>query len=301
MTERGKDVVLLGVALTVVYTMLITGADAITKLFSTNYAAPQMFALSGGLVALFCIIAAGRKSAFSTVFRTRCPRVMFIRAVATVVGTCAFFYAFKMLPFAEVFLFIAIIPILAALLSRFMLNECVGGAVWGALLLGLLGMGSLFPGGWSSIGVEHLVALLAVAMGAVSMVASRYIGQRDPGGLLSQVFYPNLTLMAVMSCALPFVFVPMGWIDLMWVVYYAALLFAARWVLVAALKLLPAFVVTPLMNLQFLWMVAIGAVVFGEQTAASIYFGAALMIMASAWLVWDQIRASTPKIVVPAE
>lgn len=133
------------------------------------------------------------------------------------------------------------------------------------------------------------------------MVASRYIGQRDPGGLLSQVFYPNLALMVMMSAALPFVFVPMGWLDVMWVTYYAGLLFAARWVLVAALKLLPAYVVTPLMNLQFLWMVAIGSLAFGERTGAGVFLGAALLIAAGAWLVWDQVRTHAPKAAVPAE
>ena len=300
MIARGREAVFLGVSLTVVYTLLITGADAITKLFSANYAAPQMFALSGGLVALFCL-AAGHKSAAKRVLATRCPRVMGLRAAATVIGTCAFFYAFKLLPFAEVFLFIAIIPILAALLSRVMLNESAGGQVWGAMILGVLGMAALFPGGLHSFGAGHLVAFLAVAMGALSMVASRYIGQRDPGGLLSQVFYPNLALMVVMGAALPFVFVPMGWWDVLWVVYYAALLFAARWVLVAALKLLPAYVVTPLMNLQFLWMVAIGSVAFGERTGAGVFLGAALLIAAGAWLVWDQVRTPTPKTAVPAE
>ena len=87
----------------------------------------------------------------------------------------------------------------------------------------------------------------------------------------------------------------------MWVVYYAALLFAARWVLVAALKLLPAFVVTPLMNLQFVWMVAIGAIAFGEETGPGVLLGAALLILAGSWLVWDQVRTPAPKAVVPAE
>ncbi|MFN3208522.1 MAG: DMT family transporter [Roseovarius sp.] len=291
---------LLGVTLTVIYTLLITGADAITKLFSASYAAPQMFALSGGLVASFCVLA-GRRSAVASVLRTRCPRVMVLRAAATVIGTWAFFYAFKLLPFAEVFLFIALIPILAAILSRVMLQERAGGQVWGALILGLLGMAALFPAGLHSLGIGHLVAFLAVVMGAVSMVASRYIGQRDPGGLLSQVFYPNLALMVVMACALPFVFVPMGWGDVAWVTYYAALLFAARWVLVAALRILPAYVVTPLMNLQFLWMVAIGSVAFGEHTGTGVFLGACMLIAAGGWLIWDQVRAPAPKRVVPAE
>ncbi len=44
---------LTGVLLVFAYTALISSADAITKLLSDGYAAPQLFAVSGGLVALF--------------------------------------------------------------------------------------------------------------------------------------------------------------------------------------------------------------------------------------------------------
>ena len=216
-------------------------------------------------------------------------------------GSIAFFYAFRLLPFAEVFLFIALIPLVAALLSGPVLGEAVRPQVWVALVVGTVGVMCLFPGGLSSVGLGHLVALAAVVLGTVSMVASRYIGQRDDN-ILSQVFYPNLALMAVMACALPFVFQPMGLADLGWACAYAVFLFGARWVLVAALRLLPAYVVTPLMNLQFLWMVAIGFVAFGETPWMGVFVGAAIVIAAGSWLVWDQTRPRPEDTrIVPAE
>lgn len=289
-----------GVALTALYTLLISGADAITKQFAATYAAPQLFALSGGLVALLCLLVQRGKSQGQRGLKTTCPGAMMVRVIATVLGTIAFFYAFKLLPFADVFLFIAIIPLLAALLSGLVLRERVGPQAWGALTLGVIGVACLFPAGLSSIGVGHLVAFAAVLMGAVSMVASRYIGTRE-GTLLLQVFYPNLALMVVMSAALPFVYKPMATADVAWAVTYAILLFAARWVLVAALRALPAFVVTPLMNLQFLWMVALGIVIFGERPDTSVYIGATIMVLAGAWLVWDQARPKPASHAVPAE
>ena len=71
--------------------------------------------------------------------------------------------------------------------------------------------------------------------------------------------------------------------------------------LVAALRLLPAYVVTPLMNLQFLWMVVIGALAFGEWPGAGVWLGAAIVVAAGTWLVWDQTRPRTPAHAVPAE
>ncbi len=282
-----------GVALTALYTLLISSADGITKLFAASYAAPQLFALSGGIVALLCVLA-NRRGDRPRGMNTKCPLAMTIRVLATVTGTIAFFYAFRLLPFAEVFLFIALIPLFAALMSGPVLGEAVRPQVWVALSLGAVGVMCLFPQGLTSVGPGHLVALAAVLLGTVSMVASRYIGQRDDN-LLAQVFYPNLSLMVVMGVALPFVFQPMGLADLGWAVAYAVLLFGARWVLVAALKILPAYVVTPLMNLQFLWMVAIGIVIFGEVPGGMVFLGAAIIICAGAWLVYDQAVASRPK------
>ena len=295
-----RSALLVGVGLTALYTLLISTADAITKLFATSYAAPQLFALSGGIVALLALVS-NRKGGQWRGVRTACPKAMAIRAGATVLGSIAFFYAFRLLPFAEVFLFIALIPLVAALLSGPVLGEAVRPQVWVALVLGTVGVMCLFPGGLSSVGLGHLVALAAVVLGTVSMVASRYIGQRDDN-ILSQVFYPNLALMAVMACALPFVFQPMGLADLGWACAYAVFLFGARWVLVAALRLLPAYVVTPLMNLQFLWMVAIGFVAFGETPWMGVFVGAAIVIAAGSWLVWDQTRPRPEDTrIVPAE
>ncbi len=292
--------ILTGVGLTVIYTALISSADAITKMFAASYAAPQLFALSGGIVALLAVLF-NRAGPNPRGVATACPRAMALRSGATVLGAAAFFYAFRLLPFAEVFLFIAMIPLITALLSGPVLGEMVRPQAWGAVMLGIVGLLCLAPGGFQSLGVGHAVALAAVLLGTVSMMASRYIGVRD-GNLLAQVFWPNLALGAVSACALPFFWAPMGLVDLGWATLYAGLLFGARWVLVAAFKALPAYVITPLMNLQFLWMVIIGAAVFGEVPGPALYLGAALVITAGAWLIYDQaFPGGQLRKVVPAE
>ncbi|WP_245306284.1 DMT family transporter [Roseovarius aestuariivivens] len=289
-----------GVALTALYTLLISGADAITKQFAANYAPPQLFALSGGLVVLFCLLANRDRRGRSLGLHTTCPKAMAVRAVATVLGTIAFFYAFQLLPFADVFLFIALIPLMAALLSGPVLSERVRPQAWCALGVAVLGVGCLFQPGFGAFTMGHGMALLAVMLGTVSMVASRYIGQRDQG-LLVQVFYPNLALMLTMALVLPFVYRPMPLTDLGWAVVYALLLFMARWVLVAALRALPAYVVTPLMNLQFVWMVLLGAIFFGEMPGAPVLIGALLVVSAGVWLVLDETSPRSTAAQVPAE
>lgn len=275
-----------GAALVMIYTVVIASADTITKFVAHGYAAPQLYCLSGLIVVGLCLIA-NRGRGFST----RCPRAMALRSAATVAAAVCFFYAFRLLPFAEVFLFIGLMPLLAGLMSGTILKEQIRPSAWAAMVAGFIGVLCLFPEGWGAIDVGHGFALAAAIFGTLSIVMARFIGRFETDAL-AQVFFPNLALFCTMAVALPFVWRPMTASDLFWVVAYAGLLFAARWVLVVALRLLAAYAVTPLMNLQFVWMVVLGYTVFGEVPGLAAVLGAAIVVVSGMFLVWDQ---ATPK------
>lgn len=276
-----------GIGLVIAYTGLISSADAITKLIAGGYAAPQLFCLAG-LIVVALSVAADRHPSQRRGLKTSCPRAMAVRAVSTVLAAVSFFYAFRYLPFAEVFLFIGLMPILSGLMSGLILNEHVRPAAWAALVAGFVGVLCLFPTGWHGVTIGHGFAFAAATFGTLSMVVSRYIG-RFENNSLAQLFYPNLAIFLTMAAALPFVWKPMPLADLSWVLVYAALLFGARWVLVVALRLLSAYTVTPLMNLQFVWMVALGAVFFGEIPSSGTVLGVAIVIGSGMFLVWEQL------------
>lgn len=275
-----------GAGLVVIYTALISSADGITKLIAGGYAAPQLYCLSG-LIVMGLSLLADRHPGQRQGLRTTCPRAMAMRAVATVAASVCYFYAFKYLPFAEVFLFIGLIPILTGLMSGPILGEPVRPVAWAALGAGFVGVLCLFPEGLSAVTKGHIYAFAGVVIGTFSMIMARWIGRHESNSL-AQVFYPNAAIFVTMAVALPFVWKAMPLSDLIWVGAYAALLFAARWLLVVALRLLAAYAVTPLMNLQFVWMVLIGAFAFGEYPDTSTYLGVAIVIATGLFLVWDQ-------------
>ena len=281
---NGTRTAIVGAALVALYTGAIAAADGITKLIAGGYAAPQLFALSAGLVLLMSL-GASRKN--GETLRTTCRGAMALRALLTVVSALSFFQAFRLLPFADVFLFIALVPLIAAAMSGPALGEPVRPAVWMALLLGAGGLLFVMPAGELSLDPGHLWALFAAFTGTGSMIAARYIAriERVP---LAQVFWPNLALMLSMAVALPFVWQPMPLSDMGWVVTYAVFLFAARWLSVEALRLLPAYVATPLMNLQFVWMVVIGWFGFGEIPALGTMLGVTLVVGSGLWLIFDE-------------
>ncbi|UYV39408.1 DMT family transporter [Rhodobacteraceae bacterium D3-12] len=275
--------------LILLYTGLISLADAITKDLSGRYAAPQMYVIAGIVVVALCLGGA-RLGKTRQTLHTNCPRAMALRSLFTVLATLCFFLAFRYLPFAQVFLFIGMMPLFAALLAGPVLGDTVSPASWGALAAGFLGVVCLFPQGFDDIGVGHLAAFAAAFLGTVSIVLARFIGRFDAQGI-AQVFYPNLALLVVMAVVLPYVWKPMSLGDAAWAVGYGVLLFVARSLLVVALRSLAAHAVTSLMKLQFVWMVVIGASVFGEWPTLNTYVGVTIVVFSGLFLVYDdQVR-----------
>ncbi len=279
----------LGAALLVViYGGLTSGADGITKFFAESFEAAQLYAFSGLIVAALSIFTKhvrGERLEISTC----CPWSMVVRSVSMVVATVGFFYAFRLLPFADVFIFIALMPIFAALMAGPILGEKVGWNAWIALCCGVFGVYALLPawGGENYLGA--IVAFGAALIGTFSVTVSRYIARFEDKSLL-QVFYPNLALGLCMAVYLPFVWQPMTGTDIMWVLIYSGFLFFARWILVVAVRVLPTYTVMPLLNLQFVWMVLVAIVVFGEFPSLMTYFGMVMVAGSGVFLVVDKYQ-----------
>jgi S-adenosylmethionine uptake transporter len=257
---------LLGVALVVVYTMAVTLSDAVTKHLAATFAAPQILMICAATILGLSLLAAAPRPRRSGGWRrlaTKAPRAMALRAGMTVLAAVFFYHAFATLPFADVFLFVALVPIFAGLLSAPVLGERVAPVSWVALGLSGLGVFMLFPEGRADVTFGHVMAFLAAFTGTVAIVMARDIA-RVESAPLALVFWPQAAIFATMALIAPLVWQPIGWADAGLAVLCGLALFGARYALVVALQVLPAYTATPLLNLQFVWMVIIGMVVFNE-------------------------------------
>lgn len=278
-----------GLYMILLYCALATGADAITRTVAQGFEAPQLFCFSGGIVAFLSLVS-NRFSAAQGSLKSKRPYTLAMRSGLFILSSVFYFFAFRSLPFAEVFVFIALVPIFAALLSGPILGEPVRLQSWFALLAGAGGMILLYPQGIAALTLPHLSAVFGAVTGAGSIVLARHIS-RDDSNTLLQVLYPNLAMFLLMGCILPFVYKPMGLVDIALIATYASLLFLARWVLVLALTRIKAYIVTLLMNFQFVAMVLTGVLVFGETPGPNLFAGTAVIILAGAYIYLEQIIA----------
>lgn len=283
MKKNSGNAAIAGSALILAYTAISAGGDAAAKYIAGDYAPPQLFVLSGGIVSLVAFAACCRKGQLHKL-KTDRPIAMLVRSVMTVVSATLFFYAMRHLPLAEIFLFVGLMPIMAALITPFVLGESADTRSWMALIAGFVGVLCLFPDGVSSIKPAHLLAFGASFSGVISMVIARHIG-RDSDASMALLFYPHLLAFVVMLAVLPFVFRPMPLFDVGIAAFYSVLLFVGRYVLVRALAIAPAHVVLPVMNVQFIWMVILGAGIFAESPTMNVYLGATIVMMSCVALV----------------
>lgn len=300
-----------GVALLLLATLTTSLADASIKGLSAKLQAPQVFFLSGLIMAGLSLLSARAGKGLglfnSSCLKTSQPGLLALRSAATVLAALGFFYAVAEIPLAEVFLFVGLMPLISAVLSRPLLGEVVQPAAWVGLLVGMLGIALLFPGGLSDLSLGHVSGLAGAFMGTLSLVISRRMAKVENNTLV-QVFYPNLALALSAVVMLPAVWQPMGLVDLGMILGYSGLLFIARWTMVSVMRRLRAPVALPLMNIQFVWMVAAGFVFFGEVPAPETLVGAVLVMMAGIVALTEQAweerlmrRAARRAAAIPAE
>lgn len=295
MMPRDRAPLLGGILLLLAATIATTLADGLVKDLSSRLQAPQVFFLSGALMAGLSLLAAQTGRGLGVVvqgcLRTRRPGLLALRSLATVVAAWGFFHAVAQIRLAEVFLFIGLMPLMSAFLSRAILGESVGPAAWIGMAIGLAGLMMLFPGGVSDVSLGHLAGLVGAGAGTVSLVLSRLMARHEANTLV-QVFYPNLALAVSALLVLPAFWLPMSLADLGLILGYSGLLFLARWGMVLVMRRLPAPVALPLMNIQFVWMVIVGLVFFGERPDALTLSGATLVMLAGVVAVSQQARVN---------
>ncbi len=293
MIPEGRTAILAGVGLMFLGTLFASGADAALKSVASDYAAPQVLVIAAVLsigLTLFANIGHG----FRRVVQTGAPIAMAARAGATVVAATGFYQAFVRLPFAEVFLFIGAMPLLAAVLSALFLREPVSVRGWLVLGIGFAGLFCIFPitqssAHWTGFGFAGLGSVA----GTVSVVLARHIARHNTHSL-AQVFLPQLGLGLVMLVQAPFVYAPMTSGDFARVCLYATLVFGARWTMVIVARLLPAWMTLQLLSVQFVWMVGLGFLLFDEQPTVQVYLGAALIVVAGALLARQELAKVRP-------
>lgn len=223
--------------------------------------------------------------------RPRHPWWTALRTVASVLVAACAFYAFSVLPLAQVYAILFTSPLLITLLSIPVLGERVGPRRWAAVIVGLGGVLIVLRPGAEPLGLGHLAALTAATGNALSSIIVRKIGHAERSVVL--LIYPMMANVLLMGGLLAFTYKPMPLVDFGAAALIAGMAFFATLLMIAAYKAGEAVIVAPMQYSQILWATAYGALFFNERPSLTTAIGASVIIASGVYIVLREGRAGT--------
>ncbi len=270
--------------------------DVGVKVLGQTYAPVQtlfFLVLFGFPVALVMLVSDPTEASL----RPRRPLWVAIRVVGYIVNALCGFYAFAVLPLAQVYALLFTGPLMITLLAVPILGERLGVQRLGAILVGFAGvLVVLRPGGETALGLGHLAAVGAAFGGGLAAVAGRKVGEVERNAVL--LLYPMLAAFVLTGLALPAVYVPVPLDHLALFALVAALNFAASLTVIAAFRAGEAAVVSPMNYSQIVWATAFGVFLFGETPDLATLAGSAIIIASGLHILMRE-RSSGRSVVRP--
>lgn len=214
-----------------------------------------------------------------------------LRALTVVVTAFCVFYAFSVLPMAQVYAIIFATPLFITVLSIPVLGETVGVHRWAAVILGLIGVIVVLRPGATPLELGHIAALVGAVGAALSSVIVRKIGREERAAVL--MIYPLMANFVVMGAILPFVYKPIPVGDFGLWAAMAAMALVAGLCVIQAYRRADAVIVAPMQYSQILWAALYGWLFFGEAIDGVTAIGAAIVIASGLYIVFREGRGQS--------
>jgi drug/metabolite transporter (DMT)-like permease len=221
----------------------------------------------------------------------RHPWWLALRTGAAVVTGVSVFYAFSILPLAQVYAILFAAPLLITILAIPILGETVRLRRWMAVIVGLVGVLVVLRPGQTEFSLGHLAALAAAIGGALASIVVRKIGQDEKPVVM--LIYPMMVNFVLMAIALPFVYIPMPIEHLGLLAVIATFAWFASRLVIAAYQSGEAAIIAPMQYSQIIWASIFGYFFFGESIDRATAIGAGIIIASGMYIVLRESRVGT--------
>ncbi|WP_017671093.1 DMT family transporter [Blastomonas sp. AAP53] len=237
-----------------------------------------------GVLVLIPVAVAGPGMAL---LRTSIPWTHAGRMVIGMVAMSLNFLSFALLPIAEATAIGFMVPIIATLLSIFLLHETVGLHRWGAIAAGLAGVLIVVQPGSGHIPLAGaLVGIAGVAITAWVSIIIRKLGETESP--VTTMFWFSLSSMIPLGIAMLFVgkmhdaetWAIIGLMGL----FGAGAQLGITW----SLRLAPVSVVLPMDYSSLIWAALAGWLIWENWPVPATWIGAPLIIGSGLYIAWRE-------------
>ena len=261
--------------------MLLPFMDGLAKFLSQEIHFLQVVWGRYFFMALFSILIA------SLFFRKhlRFPKgikIQVLRSLFLFLSTIFFFYAISIISLAEALTLAFISPIIATILSFFILKESVGPRRWIAVITGFIGVLFVIRPGFAEVNMATVGAVCAGICYAFYIISTRKLSSIDSP--LMTLIFTGLSGAIVISLIVPFYWNSLnfnGWLIL---ISLAAIGTLAHFLLILSLNYAEASKLAPLSYSEIIMNVIIGYYFFGDFPNQWIWIGLIIIIASGVYI-----------------
>lgn len=285
-TKLTSDQTIKGILTAFAAFLIYSLSDASVKLIEGGLS-PYESAFLGSVFGLSAIpFMLKRGDRWTAVFETRKRRLWLMRFIATGIGTAASVTAFTLLPMAEAFALIFLLPSFVTILSVITLREKVGVKRWSAVVIGFAGVLVVLRPGFRELGTGHVAALVTAIGAAVNIIGMRAAG---PGESRAALYGSNvLGVLIICGIAMAPVFAWPTTEQWLLLAGYGLLAALANVLLMIATQSAPAAYIGPTQYSQMLWGILLGYLIFGDGVDAPMIAGMALIVVSGLLTLWRE-------------
>lgn len=278
-----------GVLLATAANGLFAASDTLVKLLSTRYPVFQIIAMQASVACIVVGTILWRERAFD-LSRIRNPKLVIGRGFLAGVGTVSGFYAFSLLPLADVYAITFGSPLVVTLAATWLLGERTGLARWMAVIIGFAGILVMVQPGHQALSLGHLTAFLNVFVGAAVILIMRSIGAQEHRAIMVAA-----VMAGQLTASLPGLFLSRApaWSDIGLVTIAGLIMVAGQFLLLESLRRAPASSIAPMQYTKLVWALPIGLLVFGDEPKVHV-LGGALIVIGSVLYLLRSDRAVSP-------
>lgn len=218
--------------------------------------------------------------------RSRAPWLQVARGTLLALQIVLAITCFAVIGLARTQAVFAATPLIATVMSVFILGERASALRWGAVLAGLMGVLLILKPQGDFFDATVLLAVLCAFMFAVYVVLTRMAGRLDPP--LTSFFYTGAAGCAVISLIGPFYWASLAPLDWGWMATLCLTSVTSHYLLIKAYNILDASAVQPLSYLSVVYASIMGPVVFHETVHLSTYAGAGIVVGAGLASLWSE-------------
>ena len=263
-----------GAALIVVGMAVLTLNDAVMKLLAAELPLGQAVGLRGGAACAVLILCAPWLGGFKAL-RPRSFANALVLSVLLLIALFVFPWSLQQMPLADGIMLVSLSPVLAAMLSPWLLGEQVGWRRWSAVALGLAGTALVLEPGAAPLQWAVLAPIFVAFLVAIrDILTRRYITGEST---LALVFMANLMSAIAGGVTMFWAWSPPTPEHWSWIAALGVLLSLAMMLSTAAFHYAGAVVLSCLKYSAIVWAALLGWLFWGDRLSALDWLGALLI------------------------